>query len=196
MKISLFLALAMLVAVPALAGEIRGVVAASDLPLANERKIVIWVEGAPAGAVPAARPRLSQRDVRFAPDFLVVVAGQTVEMPNDDDIVHNVFSISPAKSFNLGLYLKGQSRSVTFDRPGPVDLFCKIHRHMNAKVYVVPNPFFAVTEPGQPYSIKGVPPGRYKLHVWHEHLAPLEKTVVVPGAGAISVPFALAELEK
>src|SRR5262249_39814956 len=90
--------------------------------------VVVWVEGIRKPAVVKKRAAISQTGMRFSPSLLVVVAGQTVEMPNDDNVAHNVFSYSPAKKFNLGLYPKGESKTVTFDQPGLVDLFCSIHR--------------------------------------------------------------------
>src|SRR5262249_12598292 len=95
---------------------------------------VVWLEGAPATAwaVPKDAALISQRGARFKPEFLVVAAGQTVNMPNDDRITHNVFSVSPPKKFDLGHYPQGQSKAVRFDNPGVVDLFCNIHENMHA----------------------------------------------------------------
>ena len=111
---------------------------------------------------------VSQKGAKFAPDFVVVAVGQTIVFPNDEDrpIEHNVFSRSRAKSFDLGLYRPSEQKSVTFDKPGVVRLFCSIHRYMNGVVFVAPSPFFSHVADDGRYRIDGVPPGRYVARTW------------------------------
>src|SRR5262244_1577762 len=80
---------------------------------ATHRPGVVWLEGQASFAPSKVRPVMAQRGGQFAPPFLVVVAGETVEMPNQDDVAHNVYSVSAAKSFNLGYYAKGDHKFVT-----------------------------------------------------------------------------------
>jgi hypothetical protein len=96
--------------------------------------------------------------------------GQTVAFPNDDRIMHNVFSYSRAGNFDLGLYGQGESRRVTFDRSGPVRLFCSIHSSMHATLYVAPTPHHAVTDTKGRFVIRNVPVGNYLLETWHRRL--------------------------
>ncbi len=124
----------------------------------------------PAPPAPSARLKVSQRDATFAPAFLVAVKGQTVDFPNDDKMDHNVFSFSKTKRFDLGVYPKGQSKSVTFDKEGPAVIFCSVHEFMNAVILVVPNPFFAVADGLGRFAIAGVPPGHYQVRAWHPTL--------------------------
>jgi plastocyanin len=129
---------------------------------------VVWLEGVPAGSwqTPRDTPVVSQRGARFSPDFVVVVAGQTVQMPNDDRITHNVFSVSPAKKFDLGHYPQGESRTVKFEKPGIVELFCNIHENMHATVVIVPSTFYAQPGSAGQATIAKVPPGNYHLVLW------------------------------
>lgn len=173
------------------AGEIRGVVRTPENAVSADAPVVVWVEGLPKRPVPDAHLVLSQREVRFSPTFLVAQVGQTVDMPNDDDVTHNVFSASATKAFNLGLYPKGDVRSVTFERPGLVDLFCKIHRHMNAKIFVVPSYKYAVVSSPGAFSLAGLPAGTYKVRSWHDDLSPQEQTINVPAKGFTTVNFTL-----
>ena len=165
----------------AFGGTITGVVtsAKSDLK-EKQQKIVVWVEGIEPGELPAEKPVVSQSGLQFDPRVISVVAGQTVEFPNKDDVAHNVFSLSKAKQFKLGIYPKGQSREVKFEKPGVIDLFCSIHRHMHAVVVVTPSPHAAVSTVGSGFTIKDVPPGSYTLHYWNaklgKHTQPLEAT--------------------
>jgi plastocyanin len=142
--------------------------------------------------IPREVPVISQKDARFSPPFLVVTAGQTVSLANDDRIVHNVFSFSPPKRFDLGLYPAGEKKTVTFDKPGPSDLFCSIHSKMNATVYVAPSPYHAVVSPSGGFQISGVPPGKYRLLVWSRKLPQVEREVELGAAPAVPIEIVIA----
>ena len=163
------------------------------------REFVVFIEGkvgtnaAPAtNVVAVTTSRVAQKSAQFAPHILPVLAGTTVEWPNNDDIFHNVFSISELKSFDLDLY-KGNppDKRVTFDRPGKVDVYCSIHANMTCVVLVLENPFFAATDAAGNYTIKNVPPGKYKLKAWHERLPADEREIEVPADGAVKADFTL-----
>lgn len=124
----------------------------------------------PAPPAPPARLKVSQKNATFDPAFLVAVKGQTVDFPNDDKMDHNVFSFSKTKRFDLGVYPKGQSKSVTFDREGPAVIFCSVHEFMNAVILVVPNALFAVADRLGRFTVARVPPGRYQVRAWHPTL--------------------------
>ncbi len=141
---------------------------------------------------PAPRAVITQKDGQFSPHVLPVVVGTEVEWPNLDDIFHNVFSISDACGFDLGLYKRGEgAKKVRFELPGRVDVFCSIHTKMSCIVLVLPNPWFARADERGRYVIKDVPPGTYRLKAWHERLPAQVKEVVVPEAGEVKVDFTL-----
>ncbi len=150
----------------------------------------------PAGTVAAAIT--TQRNAIFDPHVLPVAVGTTVKWPNEDEIYHNVFSMSDAKQFDLGLYHQEKTPLLTFDKVGRVDVYCAIHSQMHCIILVVPNPFFAKVDANQRFAIKNVPAGTYKLRAWHERLPGLTKEVVVPAEGEVRVDFTLglAELPK
>lgn len=163
------------------------------------RDFVVYLEGvvgtnsAPAtNVVSVFTQRIAQHGASFSPHVLPVMVGTTVEWPNDDDIYHNVFSMSDAKQFDLGLY-KGNppDKRVTFDKPGRVDVFCSIHENMHCVVLVLENPFFAVTDDNGGFKIPNVPPGTYKLKAWHERLPADELEITVPADGAVKADFTL-----
>jgi len=181
------------VAVPASAGNVTGKIkldkvssASAGVPAGEKEHVVIWLEGQDDFRPPQDAVKISQRNLQFAPDFLIAVKGQRVDMPNDDDVAHNVFSFTGMNTFNLGVYAKGEYRSVTFDKTGIVDLFCSIHRQMHARIFVVPTRYYAGALPGQSFSINDVPPGKYVLKAWHERSRMLERTVIVPKSGVIT----------
>ena len=115
---------------------------------------------------------LRQKNKAFEPHLLVVTKGSTVEFPNLDPWFHNVFSLFNGKKFDLGLYEAGTTRTVHFDREGVSYIFCNIHPEMSAVVVVVSSPYYAVVTKNGEFSIAGVPPGRYTLHVWSENSLP------------------------
>ncbi len=162
------------------------------------RNFVIYIDG-PVSNAPAVTNahaevttvKVSQKSAMFSPHVLPVMAGTSVEWPNKDDIFHNVFSYSEAKSFDLGLYKDSSGKTVTFDKPGQVDVFCSIHANMSCVVLVLQNPYFAVSNARGTYAITNVPPGHYLLKAWHERLPPQTREITVPESGVVKADFTL-----
>lgn len=157
------------------------------------RRAVVYFETAPRGAFEDrahARATLDQRDERFVPQVVAITVGATVDFPNSDRTYHNVFSLSKTKRFDLGRYAAGRSKSVRFDRPGIVRVFCDIHSHMNAFILVFAHRYFDVTDANGRYRIGGVPSGSYTLSAWVEGSVRDQRTVTVaPDVRQIEVDF-------
>jgi hypothetical protein len=112
-----------------------------------------------------------------------------VEFSNSDRTYHNVFSLSKPKRFDLGRYGSGRSKSVRFDHPGVVRVFCDIHSHMSAFILVFAHRFYAVTDAEGRYRIDGVPPGTYTLVAWNDGRERETRTVQVSDGEATEVDF-------
>lgn len=142
---------------------------------------VVYLTGGPKAAmkVPSEHPKMVQQGQAFDPLVLPIVVGTTVDFPNLDPVYHNVFSYSKAKKFDLGRFPKGQSKSVTFDTPGLVKVFCEIHSSMRAHILVLDQPYFTTTSADGNYRIENVPPGKYTLKIWQDQLPELEFPVTV-----------------
>jgi plastocyanin len=154
------------------------------------RNVVLYVQNAPAtDADPSAHASMTQDDERFVPHVLPIVRGTTVEFPNADDVFHNVFSLSSARTFDLGRYPKGSAKSVTFDQSGIVQVFCHIHSDMSAIVLVLDNPYFAQPALTGRYTIENVPPGEYTVVGWHERIKPVRRTVKVVAGETARLDF-------
>jgi plastocyanin len=169
-----------------------GMSAPRDLP--DRRKSVVYLEVAPRGAFEEAvraRAVLDQRNEAFVPYVLAVTVGTTVDFPNSDATYHNVFSYSKAKRFDLGRYARGHSKSVRFDRPGVVRVFCDIHSHMSAFILVFAHRYYAETDAEGRYRIPDVPPGTYSLVAWHDGEVRQTRVVQVPESGAADADFSL-----
>lgn len=177
-------------------GSLRGRVelGVEGVPLSAMGPIVVYlapIPGDPTLATTTARVR--QKNATFAPGFLAIAAGQTVEMVNDDTIFHNVFSFSKPNDFDLGIYPSGKSRFVTFQHPGVVRTYCSIHESMNGTIFVSPSPHFAVVDADGSFTIDGVPPGRHRLLSWCERLPEAAAPVEVKAGQPTSVTLTLGK---
>jgi plastocyanin len=135
--------------------------------------------------------RVMQRDTAFLPAVVVVRQGASVAFPNDDPFFHNVFSYSRPKRFDLGRYPRGETKSVRFDSPGIVKVFCEIHNWMRGAVVVAENPFHTVVGKDGSFRITNVPAGRHRLRVWHFDRGETEIEVEVPATGSVRVEITL-----
>lgn len=149
--------------------------------------VVYLVPDQPTGRTPSGPgPSVVQKNAMFEPRVLAVQVGTTVEFPNEDDIYHNVFSFSKAKPFDLGLY-KNESKSITFDEPGRINIFCAIHKDMSCIILVLDTPWFTLAGKNGRYSLEDVPPGSYQLVAWHDRLPKHEEAITVPEGGDLKV---------
>jgi len=113
---------------------------------------------------------MDQRDRRFVPAILPLQAGADVSFPNTDSISHHVYSVSPAKRFEIYL-AKGETHPpVRFDRAGVVALGCNLHDWMLAYILVVDTPWFAQTDAEGRATLADLPSGGYRLVVWHPRI--------------------------
>jgi plastocyanin len=167
-----------------------GTPAARDL--SDTLRSVVYLESAPRGAFEtdeAGHAVLDQRNETFVPHVLAITTGTTVDFPNSDKFFHNVFSLSKTARFDLGRYAAGHSKSIRFDHPGIVRVFCDIHSHMNAFILVFSHPFFALTDTEGRYHIDNVPPGTYSVIAWNEGIASDARPVTVPDGGVGELDF-------
>jgi plastocyanin len=164
--------------------NVSGVGAPAHAIALDALRSVVYLEAAPRGAfeqVEPGRAVMDQRNETFSPHVLAITTGTVVDFPNSDRIYHNVFSLSKTRAFDLGRYAVGRSKSVRFDRPGIVRVFCEIHSHMSAFILVFSHPFFTMTDNEGRYRLDNIPPGTYTVVAWHEGDASDPTTVTVPG---------------
>ncbi|MFC4655980.1 MULTISPECIES: methylamine utilization protein [Rheinheimera] len=118
------------------------------------------------GSGKAVHAEVRQQDLTFVPFVSAVVRGTKVEFPNMDKTRHHVYSFSPAKEFELKLYVGKPEAPVLFDKAGIVALGCNIHDYMQAYIYVGTSPHLAVTGKNGLVTL-AVPAGEYQLVLWH-----------------------------
>ncbi len=149
---------------------------------------------APAKFTPPAAPlEIKQQGQEFTPHVTALVVGTAVNFPNRDTVQHHVYSLSPPKKFELPLYAGEAKAPVVFDHPGVVALGCNIHDWMSAYVVVLATPWFAKSGADGSTTIADVPPGRYRVEVWHARLAHLEtRDLTVTTEAVAPLTFTLA----
>lgn len=172
---------------PVSAGAVSGTVSDGH---GAARGAVVYLSGT-ASTAPLPNASVDQRDKMFTPHVSVVTRGTTVRFPNDDSVFHNVFAYFQAKKFDLGMYPRGTTKKVTFDKTGLVIILCNVHSYMSAYIMVVDTPYYAVSDDAGHFRLPNVPPGTYTLHGWHESGATLTQTVSV-GSGPQALSLALA----
>jgi plastocyanin len=160
-------------------------------PDLSDAVLYLDAPGAEPSAVRPITVDIAITDKVYAPHVVVVPAGSTVRFPNHDPFKHNVFSTTDGNAFDLGLYGRGESRSQTFSTPGLVRIYCNIHPRMVAYVHVMANRYYAQPGTDGSFAIEGVPPGRYRLRVWHERIPTEVVKDVTPPAGSTDLQIAL-----
>ena len=132
---------------------------------------VVYAVREGAGYAPAKRTAvMDQKNRTFVPHVLPVQVGTSVQFPNSDDIRHQVYSFSTAKTFQLPLYTGTPSKAIVFDKPGVASLGCNIHDRMSAYIVVVDTPHFAATGKTGRVRLADLPAGKYVVQIWHPSL--------------------------
>ncbi len=187
MKTLLILSLMMAFTTPIFGGEIRGKITIQERsPAETDWKVassfadaVVFITGFEEAPVPRGKIFHDQKDKQFFPRVLPITRGESVNFRNLDPINHNVFSLSKAKKFDLGLFKAPVEKSMSFEKAGLVKLFCNIHHQMIATLLVLKNNKYFHTGPDGTYVISGIPAGKHKLKVWVEGTRPKSKAIVV-----------------
>jgi hypothetical protein len=158
------------------------------------RYAVITLEGATSGKA-VEREAVHELDnigCRFVPHVQAATVGQFLVIKNSDPILHSVHAAfhNGQPDFNVGLFPGKVSRKPLIGA-GLVKIVCEVHPWMISYIVVTEHPYHAVTDAFGEYEIGEVPPGRYRLKVWHERLGVLEKSVEVKGGAVAKVDFDL-----
>ncbi|MDB5292057.1 MAG: hypothetical protein JWL69_3298 [Phycisphaerales bacterium] len=133
---------------------------------------------------------LDQKGCVFRPHVLAVMVGQAVVVKNSDPVLHNVREMAVNNpSTNIGQPTIGKTSLEPFKEPEVFQVKCDIHPWMEAWVRVVDNPYFAVTGADGSFTLRGLPPGKYRIKAWHERLGVRELEVTVESGHAAAADF-------
>lgn len=158
-------------------------------PSKDNSGAVVYVTGFEEKLKDRPAVHLDQENKSFVPRVVAVAAGDSVIFRNKDTTYHNVWSISKPKPFDLGTYKAPEQRSVVFDKPGMVGVFCNIHPEMISTVLVLKNTKYFVTKSNGEYAIKNIPDGNFQLRVWTEGGEPVVKPLNVTANSKSKVDF-------
>ena len=189
----------------AAAGTITGTVEVRGLR--SPENVLLYLSKVPKPEFDLKQTELvmDQEKLTFIPHVLPIPVGASVAFPNNDEVEHNVFSLSRTKNFNLGSYEPGKSKTVTFAKPGIVEIRCDLHAEMLAYIMVMKNPYYAVSDNQGGFAIPDsellsgsgsgfqgdIPPGTYVLKAWHEKLTTAKQRIEVPEQGRVEVQLEL-----
>ena len=189
----------------ALAGKIKGTVKVKGLR--SPANVLVYLTKAPSGSMDLSKTNfvMDQLNLEFRPHVLPVLVGSTVQFPNNDQVDHNIFSMSRTKKFNLGSYKPGDSKAVLFEKPGIVELRCDVHAEMAAYILVMNNPYFAVTDKNGNFQIPDasylqqagledladLATGKYFIKTWHEKLKTQKEAITITADEDVTVQLNL-----
>ncbi len=171
-------------------GKVAFVTKRGQRPVINET--LVWLEpvGGKLPKKPAAAFQLATRNKTLVPHVLAIPPGSTVAFPNEDPIIHNLFSLTGGNTFDLGFYRKGPGKSQKFDQPGVVNVYCNVHPDMSAVIHVMPSPHYTFADAAGNYSIEA-PAGKYRVIAWNEQGGQAESPIEVKSNGTVTGSVAL-----
>jgi len=182
------LMLVAVLAAPAVAqpsGRVVGTVKVteSDGQPAGSGDVIVYVVGfsEPPGDKVAI---IAQKGRRFVPDLIAITANERVAFPNLDPFLHNVFSQSAPRKFDLGSFKRNESKEKEFPTTGVVDVYCNIHPEMAATILVVPNRRHVVAGPDGKFTLEGVQPGDWTVFAYTRRATKPASAKVTVKAGA------------
>ena len=157
--------------------------------------VLVYVKKGASGKYEAPKNvvEIDQKGCVYRPHVVVVQVGQTLQIKNSDDTMHNIHS-QPAlnKEFNEGQGKAGMTSDKVFTVPEiGIKVKCDVHLWMNAWLHVVENPFYKVTGTDGKFSITGLPKGTYEIEAWHEKLGKKSVEVTVGDKEAKTQDFSL-----
>ena len=134
---------------------------------------------------------MNQEGKQFKPRVLAVPRGTRVDFPNRDAVFHNVFSVTPNNSFDLGSYQQGASKSVTMTKPGVVTVYCNMHSQMIGYILVTPSALYTPAGEDGAFRLPNVPVGHHRIVAWAPNAKPIIAEVDVTEGEPATLEFAL-----
>jgi len=127
----------------------------------------------------AGSATMKQEGKQFVPRVMAVQKGTRVQFPNLDAVFHNVFSVTPDNSFDLGSYRQGESKSVTMTKPGVVSVYCNMHPQMVGHILVVPSALYTRAGADGFYRLVNIPAGKHRIVAWAPNSKPTSMEVEI-----------------
>lgn len=165
-------------------GKVMFLTKRGQKPVVNET--LVWLEAVGrAPKRPGSTFTMTTRSKAFLPHVIAVPAGSTINFPNEDPISHNLFSLTPGNTFDLGLYRKGAGKAHKFENAGVVNVYCNVHPNMSAVVHVMSTPYYGFADARGDYSFD-VPAGKYRVTAWNEQGGSASADIEVKADGTVA----------
>jgi plastocyanin len=176
--------------------SVRGVVEVKRPADVLASPVLVYIVGFDEPA-PSKPVEVKQVGKKFIPDLVVVTAGGSVTFPNGDPFLHNVFSPTSERTFDLGSYKQNDTRTRTFPRRGVLDIYCNIHPEMSATLVILPNTRYAITDASGNFQIDHVPAGTWTLFAFSRRaVQPVSQKITVGADGVVEATFKIDEVKK
>lgn len=141
-----------------------------------------------AGKSKPTKITIIQEGCQFKPHVIIIPSTSSLTVNNKDGIMHNFHSFAfendPVNFAQPGEMKSKTIKGENFEFPEIVQMKCDVHEWMLAWALVTESAYAAVTDANGNFSIPNVPPGKYKIKVWHETLGEKEMDIEVKGGGA------------
>ena len=139
---------------------------------------------------------LDNKKCMFHPHVETAVVRQMVGIINSDPVLHNTHLYQGPRErtlYNLALPLQGVEIKKRLKRAGLVTAKCDEHEWMLGYLYVADNPYVTTTGADGSFKLTDVPPGKYKVTIWHEKLGKITKEVTVQAGATTQLDYAFSK---
>jgi plastocyanin len=174
---------------PPVAVSVSGQVSIAERPgevTEDIQNVVVFLEPVGASAskakLAATKTSIALQSRQFSPRVRVITEGSKVEFPNQDPFNHNVFSKTNG-GFDTGVYGRGKMKDQVFKEPGVYPIYCNVHPRMTAFIIALPTPYFTQAGNDGRFTVENVPPGQYKMKVWHDRTSIVTQDITVGATG-------------
>jgi hypothetical protein len=153
------------------------------------KNAVVFIEEIKAGkALPSTPVEIDNVKCAFVPHVQVGAKGQDLIIKNTDPMLHNTHIYLDKKTvFNFALPVTGMEIRKPVKKTGVMSVECDAHAWMKGYLYMHENPYITTTDKNGNFSLTDIPPGTYKIKIWHEALGEQGQSVTVSGGGATEI---------
>ena len=152
------------------------------------RSVAVWVEGTKAPDA-SEKPVIDNYLCRYATHVVIAHVKRPVLIKNNDPFLHTTQAKTKSGKtiFNIAFPVKGQTTTKKFKRRGFYSLHCDVHTWMLGWAVVLDGEIATTTHAQGEFTLRGVPPGKHTVHLWHETLGERTVPVEVKAGGFASV---------
>jgi len=148
--------------------------------------VVVYISAGDQGSAPATTTaKYEQKGCQYMPHVLALQANQPQQIFNNDPVAHNIHPLPKANSeWNKSQPPGSPPIDTKWEKPEFIAVKCNIHPWMHGYFAVMGTSHYALTGADGTFTIKDVPPGKYTVTAWQEHMGTQTQEVTVSGGEA------------